>query len=1036
MKRKRRAPRLETAVKRSKIEANVLPPTAALLRQYYPHVSSLRAYLAARLAKGSKQRSRELLRYGNSTHGADVDTAVVRLLDQTIVGSFDQCSPGDYESIDHDITLFTQQLTEGTDLLGPTQGAFKQSETVDFVIWSLFQRQTSWRRPAHVLCHGFQRTTTPGDGGELEAVPGIPGILRSCTNIHVQTLKEHPWTAIPSLLGRRAELIVSGMLMNAGLFSQVDKSSNMLQSSGTPMTDLKPLGTKPTAVATPSDGALSRAVLPKDRPLTEIRFVRHRMLYARPSLTSHGSPRIGPNHLHVLNRLRQTDNEVETVQVMKYIFPRQFGLHNVFTSNVDSAETAQQFKDYTVREKEIAAVEQRSKRKQIIAGRVDLQSKPSHLPKRLRGTAFQLVQSIRKRHARCSYHALLQRYCPRHVTDQTTNSGSIRYASTPAEVSSFCRAVVLQVFPLALWGADNRMILLRSIDSFVRLRRYETLSIHDILQDLKIRSVDWLAPPNVTRDLKLSATDYAKRRELMAELVYYLFDSFLIPLIRGTFHVTESNVHRNQLFYFRQDDWKAMTEPALISLKTDMLEECSAGAVRKMLAKRALGVSQVRLLPKASGMRPIINLRRRVQRLQRGELVLGKSINSLMTPTFSILNHEKGQRPELLGSALFSVDDIFPRLQTFRDSLVRRGDGDAPLYFAKVDVQSCFDTIPQQRLMALAKTIVQDDSYRVARYARAKLVSGQHEDVPGFGAKPSWKFLTKAAPSDRPLHFASEIAADTEEGRSRTVYVDGVVQKAESRKGILDLLEEHIEANIIRIGKRYYRQKQGIPQGSIVSSLLCSYIYAELERSVLGFLDDGQTLLLRLIDDFLVISTDRKVAERFMHVMHAGIPEYGVQVKAEKSRANFDVCVQGSNIARLPQQSDFAYCGHAINTVTLDLSKDYERRRNTSLADSVTVDFSKLPGQTFYRKTLNALKLQMHAMLLSTKYNSKQTVFANVYHSFSEVAQKSYHYTHSLPAGKRPEERLLISKYNSHWWIFTSMMPKITSRIADIGLAL
>ncbi|KAK5692774.1 Telomerase reverse transcriptase [Elasticomyces elasticus] len=1016
MKRKRRAPRVETPVKRSKIEVDVLPPTTALLRQYYPHVSTLRAYLAARLAKGSKQRSRELLRYGNNAHRAVADIAVVRLLDRTVVGSFDQCSPVDYESIDHDITLFTQQFTEGTDVIGPTQGAFKQSETVDFVIWSLFQRQTSWRRPAHLLCHGFQRTTTPGDGGELEAVPGIPGILRSCANVHVQMLKEHPWTAIPSLLGRRAELIISGMLMNAGLFSQVDDSSNMLQLSGTPMSELKPLGTKPAAVAKPPYGDLSRIKLSKDRPLTEIRFVRHRMLYARPSLTSRGSPRIGPSHLHVLNRLRQTDNEVETVQVMKYIFPRQFGLHNVFTSNVDSAETAQQFKDYTVREKEIAAAEQRSKRKQVAAGRVELQSKPSHLGKRLRGTAFQLVQSIRKRHARCSYHALLQHYCPRHVTDQTTDSGSIRYASTPAEVSSFYRAVVLQVFPLALWGADNRMILLRSVDKFVRLRRYETLSVHDVLQDLKIRSIDWLAPPRVEEG-PISATDFAKRRELMAELVYYLFDSFLIPLIRGTFHVTESNVHRNQLFYFRHDDWKAMTEPALMSLKTDMLEECSAGAVRKMLAKRALGVSQVRLLPKASGMRPIINLRRRIQRLQRGELVLGKSINSLMTPTFSVLNYEKGQRLELLGSALFSVDDMFPRLQTFRDSLVRRGDGNAPLYFAKVDVQSCFDTIPQQRLMALAKTIVRDDSYRVARYARAKLVSGQHENGPGFGAKPSWKFLTKAAPSDRPLNFASEIAADTEEGRSRTVYVDGVVQKAESRKAILDLLEEHIEANLIRIGKRYYRQKQGIPQGSIVSSLLCSYIYAELERNVLGFLDDGQTLLLRLIDDFLVISTDRKVAEHFMHVMHAGIPEYGVQVKAEKSRANFDVCVQGSNIARLPQQSDFAYCGHAINPVTLDLSKDHERRRNTSLADSVTVDFSKLPGQTFYRKTLNALKLQMHAMLLSTKYNTKQTVFANLYHSFSEVAQKSYHYIHSLPAGKRPEERLLISKCSSHWWI-------------------
>ncbi|TKA71880.1 hypothetical protein B0A55_06334 [Friedmanniomyces simplex] len=839
MKRKRKTQTAECAVKKPKTTANsVSHHTAALLRQYYPRVSTLREYLVSRLLKGSKQRSRELLRYGDGIHGMDADAAVVWLLDRTLVGSFDQTSAMDYDSIDRDITLFTQQLTECTDIIGPTQGAFQQSETVNFVIWSLFQRQHTWRRPAHILCHGYQRTTTPGDGGELDIVPGIPGILISCTNPHVQTLKEHPWKVLPSLLGRQAELIISGMLLEAGVFTQIDGSSNMIQLSGTPMSDLKSQAAKP-----PDGEALSREPLRNTskggRNLNEIRFVRHRMLYARPSLTSNGQARIGPNHLHVLNRLRKTDDDNETVQVTKYLFPRQFGLHNVFTSDVDPADTALQFKDYTLREKEIAAAEQRSKR---------------------------------------------------------------------------------------------------------------------------------------------------------------------------TFHVTESNVHRNQLFYFRHDDWKAMTEPALSSLKAGMLEECSAATVRKMLAKRALGVSQVRLLPKESGMRPIINLRRRVQSLQHGQMVLGRSINSLLTPAFSVLNYEKNARPEMLGSALFSVDDIFPRLQTFKETLLQHGHGSSPLYFAKVDVQSCFDTIPQERLMSLARTIVRDDSYRVAKYARAKLVGGLNEETPGFGAKPSWKFLTKASASGRPFSFADETAVDTREGRSRTVYVDRVIQKAESRKAILDLLVEHVQANLIRIGKRYYRQKQGIPQGSIVSSLLCSYIYAELERDVLGFLTEGQTLLLRLIDDFLVISTDRSVAERFMQVMHAGSPAYGVQVKAEKSRANFDILVRGNVITRLPQQSDFAYCGNAINTVTLDLSKDHERRRrtNNTIADSVTVDFSKLPGQNFYRKTLAALKLQMHAMLSSTKYNSVQTVFANLYHSFSEIAQKSYHYMRSLPAGKQPGGRLLI----------------------------
>lgn len=58
-----------------------------------------------------------------------------------------------------------------------------------------------------------------------------------------------------------------------------------------------------------------------------------------------------------------------------------------------------------------------------------------------------------------------------------------------------------------------------------------------------------------------------------------------------------------------------------------------------------------------------------------------------------------------------------------------------------------------------------------------------------------------------------------------------------------------------------------------------------------------------------------------------------------------------------------------------------------------------------YESTLN---MQMHPMLLSTAYNSLATVLANLYHSFSEVAQKSYQYIKSLPPGKQPAEQLII----------------------------
>lgn len=82
---------------------------------------------------------------------------------------------------------------------------------------------------------------------------------------------------------------------------------------------------------------------------------------------------------------------------MKYIFPRQFGLHNVFISATDPKEYTQYLKDYTFREAEIDKM----------AG-----SNPNKIPKRLRGELVQLVQKLQKRHQRCAYAEMMEYYCP------------------------------------------------------------------------------------------------------------------------------------------------------------------------------------------------------------------------------------------------------------------------------------------------------------------------------------------------------------------------------------------------------------------------------------------------------------------------------------------------------------------------------------------------------------------------------------------------------------------------------------------------
>lgn len=157
----------------------------------------------------------------------------------------------------------------------------------------------------------------------------------------------------------------------------------------------------------------------------------------------------------------------------------------------------------------------------------------------------------------------------------------------------------------------------------------------------QITSLVWLQLPGQAGTTKLAPSDFRKRSEIFQEFVYWIFDSFLIPLIRTNFYVTESNAHRNRLFYFRHDVWRMLTEPSLTTLRLKMFEEMPNERVNRILAVRPLGFSKVRLLPKKQGVRMIMNLKRRQQTVRYGATTLGKSINSAMAPVFNAINHEK-----------------------------------------------------------------------------------------------------------------------------------------------------------------------------------------------------------------------------------------------------------------------------------------------------------------------------------------------------------------------------------------------------------
>lgn len=742
----------------------------------------------------------------------------------------------------------------------------------------------------------------------------------------------------------------------------------------------------------------SRATHEPRRP-SEIRFVRHRIFYAKASMNSKANVRLGLRHIHVFNRYPDTLNLEQSVHIAKYMFPKQFGLHNVFTSTVDSRETSQAFKDYTLREKEITDMLQKSKRNS------------TWLPKRLRDGPMKLIEDMRRRHSKLGYVELLRNHCP------------TRDGVTPVRmVARFVQSVVLHLICKANWGsAVNQNTVLATISRFVAARKFESISLHEVLQNIKVCSntscstgelmcwqitdIPWLTHGNKCFK-NISKSDMRKRTELFAEFMYWLYDSLVIPIIRSNFYVTESNSDKNKLFFYRQDVWRQMTEPTLQHLKTEMFDELRPETVKKLLTLRSLAYGQVRLLPKSMGFRPITNLKKRPEYIQNGRRLLGKSTNSLLTPIFKVLNYELARRPRYLGSSLLSVSSIQTKLAAFQSQL--EGQQWTKLYFAKVDVQSCFDTIPPEKVLPLLKNLLKSDLYTLSTSAQVHAPKIHTRARGPSHMKPCVKFTTVGHPAKKVIKVSNQAENASANAHGGSIYVGRIGVQIRRQQDMMQLLTEHLENNIVKLGRKFYRQTKGIPQGSVVSSLLCSVFYGRLESGELAFTNVPGTLLMRLVDDFLLITTDESVATRFLNVMHAGIPDFGITVKPSKTLTNFAVTIHGHQVSSTACD-EFPYCGVLINTVSLNVTKDPTRQTTSGIIDSLTIETTSIPGKSFTQKALNALRIQLHPFLFDTSHNSRATVVKNLFDTFYTAALRMIWYVKGMKMIKRPNPTMVMT---------------------------
>ncbi|CAB5208554.1 unnamed protein product [Rhizophagus irregularis] len=600
-------------------------------------------------------------------------------------------------------------------------------------------------------------------------------------------------------------------------------------------------------------------------------FSRSVMFFGSPVYNKSGDYWYGLPKNHILNVAKYSNHNVNMSHtVIKYIFPRQFGLTNAFTCR-SSHELYYVYMD---------------RRKELDNLRCKVPDYLNHL--------LPYIERVIKRHDICQYKHLLNTHCP--IQENSLN-GCNTY-----QVTKFVIGVLDFIFPPELFGdKDNKTVIYNMIRVFIEKRHFEEVSLHEVLQNFKIKKCQWLKGK---KNLETS-----KCTEMLCELIWWIFECFVIPLLKLNFYITNHAKQGNQLFYYRQEIWSRMVKQNLITLTSSVYEKIPPENEIRIFKDKKLGYSKLKFILKDNkgNLRPI----------------------------------EKN--PSLLTGSVFSYNEVHACLKEYKQHLAN--ENNPQLYFAKVDIKCCFETIDQNILIEIIrKEVLTENKYSVNKYEATYLKGG-----------------TVCRKQDYYVHDSSEIlsflkySAKLTQNYKNAILIDSAYRSYKEVDDVFKLLEEHIQQNIIKVDENYYQQKIGIPQGSILSSLLCSIYYGVME-----------------LEEFKYIIDDTN----------------GCTVNDEKSVVNFDLTIKNNKINKID---------------------DYD------IANTLTIKLTKTPGIYLKQKIIEFLLAKNHKIFYDTSLNKRETTLLNIYQNFLMGAMKFHHCIKGMTRQKfqRNEDFEIETLYNA-----------------------
>lgn len=540
-----------------------------------------------------------------------------------------------------------------------------------------------------------------------------------------------------------------------------------------------------------------------------------------------------------------------------------------------------------------------------------------NLPKSFRKLK-KLLDKVIINHQTCDYDHIFSNLVP---YSEPLQQSILKNATELPRVVRFCLTIVGKVFPLETWGTkENKVQILHCFAGYLKSRAFEKFYLNEAISSIKITNINWLGRTQTIT----SKQDNENRIFVFSTFIQWVFTYFLQKIVRSFWYVTDS-VASDQisLLYFPHYTWNRIQEEWLGDYISKYLVKVNLPIqTNKVDIITKYNFGRLRLVPKLNDFRLIcvpsklaIDVPKTLDENQKRrfnyEYLYYK--NHIIRPARQLLNFKLNEVKDFkrtFYSRCHSSRDIAIGIMNFKKELMVKNHELPIIFMVKFDMKHCFDRLNQNKILECAEKLFADDDEDKLYFIRQFWETSASKKAMGK--------LKSLIADQQTLTDYDLVKPESFNSLYPKVIIDRSKTLKISKKRLIDIVKSQVFDSICMGVQEnsLYRRKHGVFQGFALLSTLCDLVYDTMVLENFEFLEQSNSRLFRLVDDFLVFSTDFQKCEQVILILGScTLQKYGAFVNAEKT----DLVMEAS------RKSFLKFVGLNINTSTLEINRTYPK---------------------------------------------------------------------------------------------------------------